>query len=171
MQKSLEGCRPAPYFRISHEFHNDAKCFSEQSTAFNLWFLFCLLPPPSLSLYMFSIYLKQKYMDCIKHGKANRCYSWQKHKKNHKLLFYSSIFVYSRDLFSLYIFFFFERNKKSFSFLSECFCDLLTQTVRKSINSPFKVSECQTAQLLIFNCATPRAWECVFLIVQLFFSF
>lgn len=31
--------------------------------------------------------------------------------------------------------FFFERNKKSFSFLSECFCDLLTQTVGKSINS------------------------------------
>lgn len=93
-------------------------------------------PPPSLSLYMFSIYLKQKYMDCIKHGKANRCYSWQKHKKNHRLLFYSSIFVYSRDLFSLSLFFFFfERNKKSFSFLSECFCDLLTQTVEKSINS------------------------------------
>lgn len=137
MQKSLEGCRPAPYIRISHEFHNDAKCFSEQSTAFNLWFLFCLLPP-SLYLYMFSIYLKQKYMDCIKHGKANRCYSWQKHKKITGFYFTAIyLFILGTCFLSLSIlfFFFFERNKKSFSFLSECFCDLLTQTVGKSINS------------------------------------
>ena len=53
-------------------------------------------------------------MDCIKHGKAKQTLQSTKikRKKNHRLLFYSSIFVYSRDLFSLS---FFGRNKKSFS--------------------------------------------------------
>lgn len=40
-------------------------------------------------------------------------------KKNHRLLFYSSIFVYSRDLFSLF-FFFLEEIKSHFPFLKDC---------------------------------------------------
>lgn len=118
----FEGCRP-PCTSGSAMNSQWCQMFFEQSTPFNLslslsLFLFCLLPPPPISLYIFSIYLKQKYMDCIKHGKAKQTLQSTK-KKIHRLLFYSSIFVYSRDLFSLS---FFGRNKKSFSIPKRFVC-------------------------------------------------
>lgn len=63
-------------------------------------------------------------------------------KKNHRLLFYSSIFVYSRDLFSLF-FFFLEEIKSHFPFLKDClsFFKLLSQLTSqtaKKVYSPFK---------------------------------
>lgn len=43
--------------------------------------------------------------------------------KNHRLLFYSSIFVYSRDVFSLFL----EEIKSHFPFLNDCLFCLNTQ--------------------------------------------
>lgn len=85
-----------------------------------------------LSLYIFSIYLKQNYMEWIKHGKANKCWLI----KNYGLLFYSSIFVYSRDLFPLSFFFFFLRNKVIFH--SKCLpvCLFLAVANEATISTP-----------------------------------
>lgn len=70
----FRGLQTSPYIRISHEFTMMPNVFGAEYT-FESLFLFCPPTPTPISLYMFSIYLKQKYMDCIKHGKANRCYS------------------------------------------------------------------------------------------------
>lgn len=84
-------------------------------------------------------------MDCIKHGKAKQTLQSTK-KKIHRLLFYSSIFVYSRDLFSLS---FFGRNKKSFSIPKRFVCFSFLSSLklkhkgveRKSIKLQLKVSD------------------------------
>lgn len=70
----FEGCRPRC---ASGLIMNSQWCqmFYEQSTTFNLFlcvFFSCLF------VHLFSIYLKQKYMDRIEHGRANQCYSGRK---------------------------------------------------------------------------------------------
>lgn len=116
--------------------HNDAKCF--RSRVHLLISIPLLPPPPNLFVHVFYLFKAEIYgLYQAWKGKQMLQLTTKRQKKIHRLLFYSSIFVYSRDLFSL--FFFFLKEIKSFSFLRvfEFFftpTDVLSQSVRKSIN-------------------------------------
>lgn len=104
----FEGCRP-PCTSGSAMNSQWCQMFFEQSTPFNLSLsLSSLSPPPILFVHFFYLFKAEIY-GLYQAWKGKQMLQLT---KNHRLLFYSSIFVYSRDLFSLS---FFGRNKKSFS--------------------------------------------------------
>ena len=119
----FQGCRP-PCTSGSAMNSQWCQMFFEQSTPFNLSLslslclsvslsLSPLSPPPSPHLFVHFFYLfKAEIYGLYQAWKGKTNVTVDKKKINHRLLFYSSIFVYSRDLFSLS---FFGRNKKSFS--------------------------------------------------------
>lgn len=98
----FKGCRPrcASGLIVNSQW---CQMFYEQSTTFNLFLVRLLLP--SLCTFVFYLFKAEIYGSSME-GRTNVTVDG-----NHRLLFYSSIFVYSRDLFCLSFSVFFFLNK------------------------------------------------------------